>query len=161
MSVLSLSENSLEGHMPELQITANSTLLVYANELSCQLPRHHDVSLQASLALIGNHFTERRHPPAWITKAEQPSDMFCVSNQQGKSFIMLLACGGCVFLLSVFQLTRKTLRVRGKFARARSAWYETCQQQNRLLLASYVLLPTYTNMLLLACTVVADHLRFH
>eukprot|EP00971_Amphidinium_carterae_P050596 996370-Amphidinium_carterae.1 len=88
--------------------------------------------------------------------------MFCVSNEQGKRFAMLLVCGGCVFLLSAaLQLTRKTLPIYGKFARARSAWYETCQQHNRLLLASCVLLPSYGNMLLLACVVVADHLRFH
>eukprot|EP00971_Amphidinium_carterae_P156141 3095716-Amphidinium_carterae.1 len=49
----------------------------------------------------------------------------------------------------------------GEFARARSAWYETCRQQNRLVLASCVLLPFYSKALLLACTVVADHLRFH
>eukprot|EP00971_Amphidinium_carterae_P200103 3971321-Amphidinium_carterae.3 len=49
----------------------------------------------------------------------------------------------------------------GKFARARSAWYETCQQQKCLLLAPCLLLPLYNNMLLLACTVVGDNLRFH
>eukprot|EP00971_Amphidinium_carterae_P031326 617051-Amphidinium_carterae.1 len=49
----------------------------------------------------------------------------------------------------------------GKLALARAAWYETCQQQNRLLVMSCVLLPSYGNMLLLACTVVMDDLRFH
>eukprot|EP00971_Amphidinium_carterae_P200452 3977751-Amphidinium_carterae.1 len=49
----------------------------------------------------------------------------------------------------------------GAFACARSAWYETCQQQNRLVLASCLLLPVYSNALLLACAVVADRLRFH
>eukprot|EP00971_Amphidinium_carterae_P318417 6329031-Amphidinium_carterae.1 len=49
----------------------------------------------------------------------------------------------------------------GQIPRARSAWYETCQQQNRMVVASCVLLPLYINALLLACTVVADHLRFH
>eukprot|EP00971_Amphidinium_carterae_P250430 4971690-Amphidinium_carterae.1 len=74
----------------------------------------------------------------------------------------LLSCGGCIFLLSaILQLTRQTLPMYGKFARARSAWYETCQQQNRLLLASCVIIPSYGNMLLRACMVVADHLRFH
>eukprot|EP00971_Amphidinium_carterae_P268834 5333126-Amphidinium_carterae.1 len=46
-------------------------------------------------------------------------------------------------------------------ARARSAWYQTCQQQNCLVLASCMLLPFYSNALWLACTVVVDHLRFH
>eukprot|EP00971_Amphidinium_carterae_P232937 4622782-Amphidinium_carterae.1 len=110
MSALSLPENGLEGHMPVLHITSKSTLLVHANDLSCQLPRHQEVTPQASLALIGNHFTKPRHLPAWITTAERPSDMFCVSNRQGKSFIVLLGCGGCIFLLSaVLQLRRKTL----------------------------------------------------
>eukprot|EP00971_Amphidinium_carterae_P102632 2031609-Amphidinium_carterae.1 len=36
---LRLSENGLEGRLPELHITAKSTLLVHANGLSCQLPR--------------------------------------------------------------------------------------------------------------------------
>eukprot|EP00971_Amphidinium_carterae_P176356 3496449-Amphidinium_carterae.1 len=49
----------------------------------------------------------------------------------------------------------------GGFARARSAWYETCQQQNRLILASCVLFPFYSKALLLACTIVVDNLRFH
>eukprot|EP00971_Amphidinium_carterae_P256155 5085915-Amphidinium_carterae.1 len=47
------------------------------------------------------------------------------------------------------------------FAHARSAWHETCQQQHRFLVASCVLLPMYSNMLLHVCMVVADHLRFH
>eukprot|EP00971_Amphidinium_carterae_P013364 263423-Amphidinium_carterae.1 len=51
--------------------------------------------------------------------------------------------------------------MKGEVAHARSAWHETCHQQNRLVLASCVLLPFYSNVLLLACTVVADHLRFH
>eukprot|EP00971_Amphidinium_carterae_P154645 3066437-Amphidinium_carterae.1 len=49
----------------------------------------------------------------------------------------------------------------GESARARLAWHETCQQQNSLVLASCALLPFYSNTLLLTCTVVADHLRFH
>eukprot|EP00971_Amphidinium_carterae_P151813 3009109-Amphidinium_carterae.1 len=162
MSLLSLSENKLEGHLSELHITASSTLFVHANHLSCQLPRHREVAPKASLALIGNHFTRPQHLPAWITTAERPSDMFCVSNQQGKGFILLLVCGGCFFLLSaVLLLTRQASPIDGKFALARSAWYDTCQQQNRLLLASCILLPSYSNMPLLVCTVVMDHLRFH
>eukprot|EP00971_Amphidinium_carterae_P279716 5552747-Amphidinium_carterae.1 len=39
---LSLSENGLEGHLPQLHITTNSTLLVYANDFSCELPRHQE-----------------------------------------------------------------------------------------------------------------------
>eukprot|EP00971_Amphidinium_carterae_P143805 2849622-Amphidinium_carterae.1 len=92
---------------------------------------------------------------------EQPTDMFCRSNGQGQRFIMLLFCGGCCFILAAFQLKTKALPMDGEFAHARSAWYETCQQQHRLVLAPCVLLPFYTNMLLFACMVVADHLRFH
>eukprot|EP00971_Amphidinium_carterae_P104230 2064317-Amphidinium_carterae.1 len=92
---------------------------------------------------------------------EQPTDMFCISNQQSTRFIMLLFCGGCCFVLAAIQLKREALPMYGDFARARSAWYETCQQQNRLVLATCVLLPFYSNALLLACTIVADHLRFH
>eukprot|EP00971_Amphidinium_carterae_P240082 4766564-Amphidinium_carterae.1 len=122
LSTLSLPENGLEGRLPELHITTKSTLLVHANDLSCQLPRHQEVTPTASLALIGNHFSKPRRDPAWITMAERPSDMFCVSNRQGERFAMLLVCGGCIFMLSaLLQLTRKTLPMYGKFARARSA----------------------------------------
>eukprot|EP00971_Amphidinium_carterae_P302210 6004409-Amphidinium_carterae.1 len=92
---------------------------------------------------------------------EQPTGMFCRSNRQGTRFIMLLFCGGCCFVLAAIQLKRKALPMYGEFARARSAWYETCRQQNRLVVASFALLPFYSNTLLLACAVVADHLRFH
>eukprot|EP00971_Amphidinium_carterae_P289010 5738689-Amphidinium_carterae.2 len=51
--------------------------------------------------------------------------------------------------------------MNGFLAPAKLAWYETCQQQTRLFFASCVLLPFYSNALWLACTVVADHLRFH
>eukprot|EP00971_Amphidinium_carterae_P231293 4589961-Amphidinium_carterae.1 len=39
-SLLSLWENALEGHLPEMHITANSILFVHANDFSCQLPQH-------------------------------------------------------------------------------------------------------------------------
>eukprot|EP00971_Amphidinium_carterae_P348435 6490487-Amphidinium_carterae.1 len=94
--------------------------------------------------------------------AEQPTDMFCRSNRQGTSFVMLLFCGGCCFILAVMLLKKSALPVHGEIiAHARSAWYETCQQHKRLVLASCVILSFYSNSLLLACTVVADHLRFH
>eukprot|EP00971_Amphidinium_carterae_P224341 4450668-Amphidinium_carterae.1 len=83
---------------------------------------------------------------------EQPTDMFCRSNRQSIRFIMLLFCGGCCFLLAVIQLKRKGLPMHAEFTRARLAWHETCQRQNRLLLASCVLLPFYSKALLLACT---------
>eukprot|EP00971_Amphidinium_carterae_P334297 6469482-Amphidinium_carterae.1 len=92
---------------------------------------------------------------------EQPTGMFCRSNRQSKTFITLLFCGVCCFLLAVSQLKRKALPVYGDFALARSAWYETCQKQNCLVVASCVLLPFYSNGLWLACTVVTDHLQFH
>eukprot|EP00971_Amphidinium_carterae_P097560 1930436-Amphidinium_carterae.1 len=73
--------------------------------------------------------------------AEQPTGMFCRSDQQGTRFIMLLICSGCCFILVAIQLKIEALPMYGNFARARSAWYETCQRQNRLVLASCVLLP--------------------
>eukprot|EP00971_Amphidinium_carterae_P202086 4009643-Amphidinium_carterae.1 len=80
--VLSLWENALEGHLPELHMNHTSTLLVYGNEFSCKLPRHYGVKLtskasQASLSLIGNHFAQPREIPTWIMPTEQPTDMFC------------------------------------------------------------------------------------
>eukprot|EP00971_Amphidinium_carterae_P020718 408348-Amphidinium_carterae.1 len=68
---------------------------------------------------------------------EQPVDMFCKSNRHGKYFIMLLFCGGCCFILAAIKLKRKALPMYGKFARARLAWFETRQQQNRLVLTSW------------------------
>eukprot|EP00971_Amphidinium_carterae_P330067 6462922-Amphidinium_carterae.1 len=131
-----------------------STLLLFGNEFSCKLPHHYGVKSNstASLSLIGNHFAHPRRVPTWIMQAEQPTDMFCTSNRHGKRFITLLSCGGSCFVLAAIQLKRKAVPMHGKFARARAAWYETCQQQNRMVLASCVLLPLYSNALVLACT---------
>eukprot|EP00971_Amphidinium_carterae_P074405 1470387-Amphidinium_carterae.2 len=130
--LLSLWQNGLEGHVPELHMNHASTLLLFGDEFSCKLPRHYGVisTSTSSLSLIGNHFAQPRRVPAWIMPTEQPTDMFCISNGQGKRFIMLLFCGGCCFVLAAIQLRRKALSMYGAFARARLAWYETCQQQN-------------------------------
>eukprot|EP00971_Amphidinium_carterae_P194057 3850592-Amphidinium_carterae.1 len=74
VGLLSLWENALEGHLPDLRMKQTGTLLVYGNELSCKLPRHFDVkpTSNASLSLIGNHFTQPRCVPKWIMPAEQP-----------------------------------------------------------------------------------------
>eukprot|EP00971_Amphidinium_carterae_P058823 1162913-Amphidinium_carterae.1 len=45
LSLLSLWENGLEGHLPELHMIENCTLVVYGNDFSCKLPRHYDVKL--------------------------------------------------------------------------------------------------------------------
>eukprot|EP00971_Amphidinium_carterae_P318908 6339317-Amphidinium_carterae.1 len=152
--LLSVWENGLEGHLPELHMNQTSTLLVYANEFSCKLPRNYGVTLTstASLSLIGNHLARPRRVPTWILPTEQPIDMFCTSNWHGKQFIMFLFCGGCCFILAASQLKRKAWSMHEKFARARLEWYETCQQQNRLVLTSCVLLPVYSSSLWLACT---------
>eukprot|EP00971_Amphidinium_carterae_P204994 4068508-Amphidinium_carterae.1 len=140
VSLLSLWENGLEGHMHEMRITTHSMLFVHANDFSCQLPRHREVTPKRSLALIGNHFTKPRVLPAWITTAERPSDMFCVSEGQGKKFVMTFLCGACIFCLStlMLRLTSTNKVTYGRFARAKSAWSETSQFQSRLLMASCV-----------------------
>eukprot|EP00971_Amphidinium_carterae_P099936 1976166-Amphidinium_carterae.1 len=154
VGLLSLWENKLEGHLPELHMNPTSMLLLYGNDFSCKLPRHYGVqpTSTASLSLIGNHFSQPRRVPTWIMPTEQPTDMFCRSNRQSTSFIMLLFGGGCCFFLAVIQRKRKALPMTGEVARARLAWHETCQRQNRLVLASCVLLPFYSNALVLACT---------
>eukprot|EP00971_Amphidinium_carterae_P032777 645305-Amphidinium_carterae.1 len=134
VGLLSLGKNGLQGHLPELHMSDTSTLLLYSNKFSCELPRHYGMkpTSNASLSLIGNHFTQPQSVPTWIMPAEQPTDMFCRSNRQSKQFIMLLYCGVCCFVVAAIKLKRKALPMHGAFARARSAWYETCQQQNRL-----------------------------
>eukprot|EP00971_Amphidinium_carterae_P289374 5745411-Amphidinium_carterae.1 len=84
------------------------------------------------MVLIGNHFAQPQHVPAWIMPAEQPTEMFCVSNRKSKHFIMILLGGGCFFMFSAIamQLERRAVPMYGEYARARAAWYETCQQQN-------------------------------
>eukprot|EP00971_Amphidinium_carterae_P190490 3780486-Amphidinium_carterae.1 len=61
---LSLWENGLEGHLPDLHMNHSSGLLVYGNEFSCKLPDHYGVKLTSiakpSLSLIGNHFAQPR-----------------------------------------------------------------------------------------------------
>eukprot|EP00971_Amphidinium_carterae_P185456 3682189-Amphidinium_carterae.1 len=49
----------------------------------------------------------------------------------------------------------------GRFARAKSAWNETCQHQRGVLMASCVPALLYNNMQSLACAVTSDHLRLH
>eukprot|EP00971_Amphidinium_carterae_P067332 1333107-Amphidinium_carterae.1 len=39
VSLLSLWENGLEGHLHELHMIENGTLLTYGNDFSCKLPR--------------------------------------------------------------------------------------------------------------------------
>eukprot|EP00971_Amphidinium_carterae_P032460 639342-Amphidinium_carterae.1 len=169
--LLSLWENGLEGkkkrlegHLPDLHMHENSSLMVYGNKFSCKLPRHYGVkstSVALSIALIGNRFARPQEIPAWIMPAEQPTNMFCVSNRRGKCFMLLLLGGGSVFMLTAIPLKGKTLPMHGEFVRARAAWYETCQQQNRLSVAACFLLPVYSKMLSIACTVIADHFQVH
>eukprot|EP00971_Amphidinium_carterae_P102493 2028882-Amphidinium_carterae.1 len=54
VGLLSLGENALEGHVPELHMNQNSTLIVYGNDFSCNLPLHYGVksTSDASLSLI-------------------------------------------------------------------------------------------------------------
>eukprot|EP00971_Amphidinium_carterae_P271997 5398091-Amphidinium_carterae.1 len=128
---------------------------------------HVKLRSNASLALIGNHFWQPRQLPLWISEVEQPSDMFCVSNKQGKQFIILLMCGACLFCLTLLFLKLELAshvnvdRVHGCFAPARSAWYEASQQQDLLFVASGVVFPLYSHMVLRACAVISDHLRLH
>eukprot|EP00971_Amphidinium_carterae_P323478 6428493-Amphidinium_carterae.1 len=135
MSLLSLWESALEGHLPEMHIIANSMLFVHANEFSCQLPRHHEVTPKASLALIGNHFAKPRQLPTWINATEQPADMFLVSNAQGKKFVTVSLCCACIFCLATFRVKSANPAMYGRFARAKSAWIETSQRQSAVLMA--------------------------
>eukprot|EP00971_Amphidinium_carterae_P095668 1893042-Amphidinium_carterae.1 len=41
VGLLSVWENGLEGHLPELRMNQTSSLLVYGNDFSCKLPRHY------------------------------------------------------------------------------------------------------------------------
>eukprot|EP00971_Amphidinium_carterae_P327483 6458878-Amphidinium_carterae.1 len=76
VGLLSLWENALEGHLPELHMNDTSTLVVYGNKFSCKLPRHYGVepTSTASLSLIGNHFAQPQCVPTWIMPAEQPTE---------------------------------------------------------------------------------------
>eukprot|EP00971_Amphidinium_carterae_P046046 906013-Amphidinium_carterae.1 len=146
MSHLSLWENGLEGHLPEMHITNRSTHFVHANHFSCQLPRHHEVRSYDSLALIGNHFARPRHLPAWITSAEQPADMFLASEGPGKHLVMVFLGCACIFCLATFQLKSTNEVMYGRFARAKAAWNKTSHHQSRFLMASCVPALLYNNM---------------
>eukprot|EP00971_Amphidinium_carterae_P066179 1310845-Amphidinium_carterae.1 len=127
MSLLSLWENGLEGDLPEMHITENSKIFVHANAFSCQLPRHQEVTPKSSLVLIGNHFAKPRQLPAWITTAEQPSNMFLVAEGQGKRFLMIFLGCACIFCLAALRLKITNQVMHGRFAHAKSAWNETSQ----------------------------------
>eukprot|EP00971_Amphidinium_carterae_P260379 5166010-Amphidinium_carterae.1 len=87
--------------------------------------------------------------------------MFLVSNGQGKMFVMMSFGCACIFCLATFRLKSGNRAMHGRFARAKSAWIETSQRQNVVLMASCVSALVYKNMLSLACTVLSDHLRLH
>eukprot|EP00971_Amphidinium_carterae_P174662 3462227-Amphidinium_carterae.1 len=169
LDVLCLWENGLEGYFPELHISPSSVLFVHANDFSCALPRHCEVKPTsiASLALIGNHFAQpRRHLPAWITSAERPSDMFCLSNKQGEQFVVFLTCAACLFALAALICKIRSTAMGAtftyvRFARERSAWYATSRHTTTFLVTSCVLLVICSNMLSLTCTTASDHLRIH
>eukprot|EP00971_Amphidinium_carterae_P343677 6483589-Amphidinium_carterae.1 len=101
-----------------MHITEASSFFVQANDFSCQLPRHRDITPKDSLALIGNHFAKPRRIPAWIMAAEQPADMFCVSEEQGKKFVMMLLGSACIFCLATLRLKSVARLMYGRFARA-------------------------------------------
>eukprot|EP00971_Amphidinium_carterae_P290011 5758433-Amphidinium_carterae.1 len=166
VALLSLWGNGLKGPFPETHITGQSTLFAHTNDFSCKLPLNAGVEAGtgvASLVLAGNHFAQPQRPPSWITRLEQPSDMFCVSNERGKHFAMLLILACCIFISVAFKTLRdlKGRAMHGKFARARSAWHEASQYQRQFLVASCGLLILHSNMVSRACTVVSDHLRLH
>eukprot|EP00971_Amphidinium_carterae_P242346 4811959-Amphidinium_carterae.1 len=177
MVALSVWENGLEGHLPNVHLSDGSVLFVHANKFSCELPHFRGAQQHttAGLALVGNHFVQPRQLPPWVTAIEQPSDMFCVSNQQSMQLVKLLLYGTC-FLTAVciicFSVRHPCTEVEAlqglhqtcdhrRFVRARSAWYETSQHLALFAWTACALLPLYSNMIPLACCVVSDHLRFH
>eukprot|EP00971_Amphidinium_carterae_P318482 6330406-Amphidinium_carterae.1 len=87
--------------------------------------------------------------------------MFCVSNEQGRHFVVLFICSASLFVLAARRMAGRAPRWYRRFARARSAWYEASRQQSRVIVASCVLVVLYNRMTFLACTVVSDHLRFN
>eukprot|EP00971_Amphidinium_carterae_P242563 4816082-Amphidinium_carterae.1 len=116
-----------------------------------------------SLGLIGNHFTHPRQLPAWITSAERPADMFCVSNRHLRQFVIFVTCSACIFSLAALVSIRRLQanHTNGPFAPARSAWHETCQQQGCFLVCTCAVLTLGFNIVPGLCTVVSDHMRFH
>eukprot|EP00971_Amphidinium_carterae_P115122 2280017-Amphidinium_carterae.1 len=87
--------------------------------------------------------------------------MFCVANKQGRNFIILFVCSACFLLTAAGKMVGRPRRMYGKFAQAKAAWYDTSKQQGRLLAASCVLLALYNDRVYLACTVVAERMRFN
>eukprot|EP00971_Amphidinium_carterae_P097349 1926259-Amphidinium_carterae.1 len=87
--------------------------------------------------------------------------MFCVSDEQGKKFVVTILGCVCIFRLATFRLKSTNVEMYGALARAKSAWNETSQHQSTVLMASCLPALLYNNMLPMACTVVTDHLRLH
>eukprot|EP00971_Amphidinium_carterae_P064050 1267787-Amphidinium_carterae.1 len=70
--------------------------------------------------------------------AEQPAQMFLVSERQGKKFALLFlgcACIFCLGSLATFRMKSTNPVMHGRFARAKSAWIETSQRQSVVLMA--------------------------
>eukprot|EP00971_Amphidinium_carterae_P252148 5006307-Amphidinium_carterae.1 len=54
--------------------------------------------------------------------------MFCVSNKQGRNFVMLVMCAACLFTSVSFargDAADAAAGMDGRFACARSAWVDT------------------------------------
>eukprot|EP00971_Amphidinium_carterae_P037319 733613-Amphidinium_carterae.1 len=83
--VLSLPQNALQGHLPELHLDNSSVVLLESNHFSCMLPRNGGAKPRLAIALLGNRFTQPTGGsfPAWVYGDEQGS-MFCVSEQHGR-----------------------------------------------------------------------------
>eukprot|EP00971_Amphidinium_carterae_P269597 5348200-Amphidinium_carterae.1 len=87
--------------------------------------------------------------------------MFLVSEGPAKHFVMVFLGCACIFCLATLRLKSANPAMHGRFARAKSAWNETSQRQNAILMASCVSALSYNNIQFLACTVLTDHLRLH
>eukprot|EP00971_Amphidinium_carterae_P065679 1301791-Amphidinium_carterae.1 len=93
--------------------------------------------------------------------AEQPADMFLVSEQHGKTFVMTFLGCACIFCLATFRMKSTSPVMYGRFARAKSAWIETSHRQSAVLMASCVSALVHNNIHSLACILLTAHLRLH
>eukprot|EP00971_Amphidinium_carterae_P162452 3220456-Amphidinium_carterae.1 len=87
--------------------------------------------------------------------------MFLVSEGPAKHFVMVFLCCACIFCLATLRLKSANPALYGRFARAKSAWIETSQRQNAVLMAACVSALLHNNMQSLACIALTDHLRLH
>jgi len=167
--VLSVFDNGLEGHLPDLFMANYSMLLCHSNYFSCMLPAHHGRLPAFALALIGNRFAEPAEFPPWVSTDEK-GKLFCVPRKGAQQLLLQGLWASCFLIASLLVAalrSRKIARIAEAFqgrgarlVRAKMAWAIAMRQYAFLTVMTIVVLTAYSDMRGFTCMAVLQMLRF-